>query len=65
MQHLVVHTSQKEPLENNEGWYTNAIGLNYNHRFGFGLLNAKEMVDAAFRYQNVGEQEKCEVPVEM
>ena len=54
-----------EPLINNDGWYENSAGLKYNHRFGFGLLNAKKMVDAALKYENVDKQETCEIPVEV
>ena len=65
VQHLSVHTSSMEPLINNDGWYENSAGLKYNHRFGFGLLNAKKMVDAALKYENVDKQETCEIPVEV
>ena len=65
IQHLIVHTSHKQPLQDNVGWYTNAAGIDYNHRFGFGLINANEMVKSAFEFENVGQQEKCTIPIEM
>ena len=65
VQHLLVHTSLMEPLKYNDGWYENSAGLKYSHRFGFGLLNAKKMVDTALRYENVDNQETCEIPVEV
>ena len=61
LQHLVVQTSSSEGLENNPGWYQNAAGFQYNHRFGFGLLNAKSLTDTANILDNsLGEQIKCE-----
>ena len=60
MQHLVVQTSSSEGLENNSGWYRNAAGIQYNHRFGFGLLNAKSLTETAKIMDNsLGKQEKC------
>uniref|UniRef100_A0A6Q2ZMY3 Neuroendocrine convertase 1 n=1 Tax=Esox lucius TaxID=8010 RepID=A0A6Q2ZMY3_ESOLU len=47
MQHLVVWTSEFDPLANNPGWKRNGAGLMVNSRFGFGLLNAKALVDLA------------------
>uniref|UniRef100_A0A8D0BUH7 Neuroendocrine convertase 1 n=1 Tax=Salvator merianae TaxID=96440 RepID=A0A8D0BUH7_SALMN len=47
MQHLVVWTSEFDPLANNPGWKKNGAGLMVNSRFGFGLLNAKALVDLA------------------
>lgn len=32
-------------------------------RFGFGLMNAIDMVELAEVWQNVGRQEKCEISV--
>ena len=59
MQHLVISTSTSNGLENNAGWFQNSAGFDYNHRFGFGLLNAKALVQAAKIHQEVGRQEKC------
>lgn len=47
MQHLVVWTSEYDPLANNPEWKKNGAGLMVNSRFGFGLLNAKALVDLA------------------
>ncbi|KAK7916046.1 hypothetical protein WMY93_011807 [Mugilogobius chulae] len=41
LQHLVVWTSEFDPLSGNPGWKRNGAGLMVNSRFGFGLLNAK------------------------
>jgi hypothetical protein len=40
VQHLVVWSSTIDSVRNNPGWYTNGIGLPYNHRFGFGVMDA-------------------------
>ena len=63
VQHLIVHTSSKHNLGSNPGWFINDAGLAYNHRFGFGLLNAESLVEAAKLHENVEKAEKCEVPV--
>ena len=47
LQHIVVWTSEFDPLANNQGWKRNGAGLMVNSRFGFGLLNAKALVDLA------------------
>ena len=61
----MVQTSSSEGLENNSGWYRNSAGFNYNHRFGFGLLNAKSLTDTAqILDTSLGKQEKCKVKSE-
>ena len=56
VQHLVVRSSSSERLEDNPGWQTNAAGLRFNSRFGFGLMDAEAMVVAAKKWRGVGEQ---------
>ncbi|KAK1345107.1 hypothetical protein QTO34_013814 [Cnephaeus nilssonii] len=61
MQHLVVWTSEYDPLANNPGWKKNGAGLMVNSRFGFGLLNAKALVDLADprTWKSVPEKKVC------
>ncbi|KAM4706408.1 neuroendocrine convertase 1 [Discoglossus pictus] len=61
MQHLVVWTSEYDPLANNQGWKKNGAGLMVNSRFGFGLLNAKALVELADpkTWQGVPEKKIC------
>uniref|UniRef100_A0A8C0K343 Neuroendocrine convertase 1 n=1 Tax=Canis lupus dingo TaxID=286419 RepID=A0A8C0K343_CANLU len=63
MQHLVVWTSEYDPLANNPGWKKNGAGLMVNSRFGFGLLNAKALVDLADprTWTSVPEKKECVV----
>lgn len=63
VQHLVAWTSKIGPLKNNDGWIQNAAGLCVNPAFGFGLLNAKELVLMASpqSWVNVAEQHLCTV----
>ena len=43
MQHLVFHTAQiTSPLD--PDWQKNGCGKHVNHKFGFGLLNAFQLV---------------------
>lgn len=61
VQHLVVWTSNPEGLRKNRGWKQNAAGFWVNSRFGFGLLNAIGLVDAADprRWRPVPKQRLC------
>ncbi|KAH8025767.1 hypothetical protein HPB51_011098 [Rhipicephalus microplus] len=59
VQHLVAWTSDFAPLSSNRGWKRNAAGLLYNSRFGFGLMDAHAMVQAALNWTNVGRREQC------
>ncbi|KAJ8380739.1 hypothetical protein SKAU_G00015170 [Synaphobranchus kaupii] len=63
LQHLVVWTSEFDPLANNPGWKRNGAGLMVNSRFGFGLLNAKALVDLADPevWKHVPEKRLCVV----
>jgi len=63
VQHIVAHTSRMEPLKTENGWYKNGVGYCVNLAFGFGLMNADEMVTLADRnsWQNVGPQKICKV----
>ncbi|NXU54020.1 NEC1 convertase, partial [Turnix velox] len=61
MQHLVVWTSEYDPLAGNPGWKKNGAGLMVNSRFGFGLLNANALVELADprRWKGVPEKREC------
>ncbi|NWY31360.1 NEC1 convertase, partial [Pheucticus melanocephalus] len=61
MQHLVVWTSEYDPLAGNPGWKKNGAGLMVNSRFGFGLLNANALVDLADpkRWKSVPKKREC------
>ncbi|KAG7481259.1 hypothetical protein MATL_G00064660 [Megalops atlanticus] len=63
LQHLVVWTSEFDPLANNPGWKKNGAGLMVNSRFGFGLLNAKALVDLADPkvWKHIPEKKQCVV----
>ncbi|XP_043920059.1 neuroendocrine convertase 1 [Protopterus annectens] len=61
LQHLVVWTSEYDPLANNPGWKKNGAGLMVNSRFGFGLLNAKALVDLASptTWKGIPDKKEC------
>ncbi|KAL6057050.1 Proprotein convertase subtilisin/kexin type 7 [Balamuthia mandrillaris] len=46
VQQLIVQTSTSEGLDKRQ-WQTNGAGYRFHHGFGFGLLNAEAMVNAA------------------
>ncbi|XP_043492378.1 neuroendocrine convertase 1-like [Polistes fuscatus] len=64
VQHLIVWTSEYNPLKENLGWSKNAAGFWYNLNFGFGLMNAYVLVNFASNWINVPEKKICEIPME-
>lgn len=92
VQHLIVWTSEYEPLSSNPGWQVNgyvyylsyidylfiylrdnydnfnilyiyifSIGLRFDLRFGFGLLNAGSLVAAALNWTTVPDKHVCRI----
>jgi hypothetical protein len=60
VQHIVVNTAKKtSPLD--EGWKKNGAGFEFNHKFGFGRLDALAMVLAGRKWKNVAPQHICKV----
>uniref|UniRef100_T1JNR2 Neuroendocrine convertase 2 n=1 Tax=Strigamia maritima TaxID=126957 RepID=T1JNR2_STRMM len=63
MQHLTVLTSKRNSLFDGKKrfrWTMNGVGLEYNHLFGFGVLDAGAMVALARRWQTVPARYHCE-----
>ena len=58
LQHLVFHTTKKVS-PNDIGWFKNGVGKEYNHKFGFGVLDAEKLVNAALNWTNVPTQRSC------
>ncbi|XP_034045297.1 furin-1-like [Thalassophryne amazonica] len=58
MQHLVVRTSRPAHLLAND-WRTNGVGRRVSHSYGYGLLDAKAIVELAKKWTSVGQQQKC------
>ncbi|KAG6457643.1 hypothetical protein O3G_MSEX010420 [Manduca sexta] len=59
VQHLIVWTSEYAPLSANPGWQSNGVGLRFDIRFGFGLMNASGLVTAALNWTTVPEKSIC------
>ena len=58
IQALIVTTAQiTSPVD--EGWKRNGAGFHFNHKFGFGRLDANAMVEAAKTWVNLPPQRKC------
>ena len=60
MQYLVIMTSNPGPLLNEDGWLKNGGGRMYNHKFGYGLMDAGAIVDMAEKWRNVPLQHICQ-----
>lgn len=43
----------------NPGWKKNSAGYWFNPRFGFGLMNANSLVQAAANWTNVPKKIEC------
>lgn len=63
VQHLVAWTSEYSPLKDNQGWTQNGAGYWINSAFGFGLMNAARLINAAdpAHWQHVPEKFICYV----
>lgn len=59
VQHLIVRTSKPQLLTAPD-WRVNGVGREYSHRYGYGLMNAGAMVDAAEKWVNVPPQGRCQ-----
>jgi len=63
MQHLTVLTSKRNSLydaKNRFFWTMNGVGLEFNHLFGFGVLDAGAMVALAKQWRSVPARFHCE-----
>lgn len=60
VQHIVVRTSKKtSPLD--EGWRRNGAGFEFNHKFGFGRMDALAMIQAGLKWKYVAPQHVCRI----
>ncbi|CAH2087558.1 unnamed protein product [Euphydryas editha] len=59
MQYLVVLTSRPHPLEKETGWIVNGVKRKVSHKFGYGLMDATEMVNLAEQWISVPPQHIC------
>lgn len=63
VQHLTVLTSKRNSLYDGKGrfqWQVNGVGLEYNHLFGFGVLDAGAMVSLAKDWKSVPSRYHCD-----
>lgn len=63
MQHLTVLTSKRNSLydsKNRFHWNMNGVGLEFNHLFGYGVLDAGAMVALAKIWKTVPPRFHCE-----
>uniref|UniRef100_A0A6Q2X6R8 Neuroendocrine convertase 2 n=1 Tax=Esox lucius TaxID=8010 RepID=A0A6Q2X6R8_ESOLU len=60
MQHLSVLTSKRNQLHDDlHQWRRNGVGLEFNHLFGYGVLDAGGMVKMAKEWKTVPERFHC------
>lgn len=62
VQHLTVLTSKRnhlyDPTESHQ-WTINGAGLEFNHLFGYGVLDAGDIVDLARQWQTAPDRWHC------
>ena len=59
MQHIVIQTANPNPLLKEDGWFTNGVGRQFSHKFGYGLMDASALVDAALDWPGISPQQEC------
>lgn len=65
IQHLTVLTSKRNSLYDSNGvhkWQLNGARLEFNHLFGYGVLDAAAMVDLASQWKGLPERFHCTLP---
>ncbi|KAH8267637.1 hypothetical protein KR018_011607, partial [Drosophila ironensis] len=60
LQHIVVRTAKPANLKD-PSWSRNGVGRRVSHSFGYGLMDAAEMVRVARSWKTVPEQQRCEI----
>lgn len=60
MQHIVVLTAKPGNLDAQD-WLINGVGRKVSHSFGYGLMDAAEMVSLARNWTTVPKQKVCEI----
>jgi len=61
IQHLLVLTSKKRNLiDVRYPWKMNGAGFLFNHLFGYGVMDAGSLVDAALSWKPLPERKSCE-----
>jgi len=60
IQHIVVRTAKVANLMAPD-WSVNGAGFNVSHAFGFGLMDAGQMVKTALKWNQVPPQGRCKV----
>lgn len=59
LQYLVVLTSNPDPLQKENGWMYNGVRRKVSHKFGYGLMDAGQMVNLAEKWTAVPSQHIC------
>ncbi|KAI5177062.1 Proprotein Convertase Subtilisin/Kexin Type 4 [Manis pentadactyla] len=62
MQHLVVRASRPARLQA-EDWRSNGVGRQVSHHYGYGLLDARLLVDMARMWRSTQPQQKCAIQI--
>ncbi|XP_044184496.1 proprotein convertase subtilisin/kexin type 6-like isoform X1 [Acropora millepora] len=63
VQHIIIRTARPDPVYGVSGhaWRTNQAGLKFNDYVGFGLMDARGMVDAALKWTTAPLKVNCTI----
>ena len=61
VQHILVESSRK--IGNSDGWFKTDANRDYNHAYGYGLVDANAAVNLAETWENVDEEVNIVTPV--
>ena len=59
--HLIAKTSRIPNIEDRDGWIINGANYHVNEKYGFGVLDVAQMLEAAQTWKNVPPREICTV----
>lgn len=57
--HIIARTSRIPSLAEADDWFINGAGYHVSHKFGFGTLDAGQMVAVAQNWTNVQPRYEC------
>jgi hypothetical protein len=63
VQHLTINSAVLFD-STDQDWQKTPAGYNYNHKYGFGTIDAYRLIQAAKKWRNVNSQTKMSLPIQ-
>ena len=61
LMHIITRTAKIPNLEDKQGWIINGANYHVNEKYGFGVLDAAQMIQEAQGWENVPPRQECTV----